>query len=173
MFSLLYDLVLTFIHDYWKNHSFDHMDLCRKVMFLLCNMLSRFVITFLPRSDCLLISWLQSPSIVILEPKKIKSATVCIFSPSICHEVMGLDAIIFIFWMLSFKPAFSLSSFTFTKRLFSSLSLSVIKMVASAYLRSLVFLPTVLIPACTSSSLAFCLIHSAQKLNEQGDSLQP
>ena len=127
MFSLLYDLVLTFIHDYWKNHSFDHMDLCRKVMFLLCNMLPRFVITFLPRSDCLLISWLQSPSIVILEPKKIKSATVCIFSPSICHEVMGLDAIIFIFWMLSFKPAFSLSSFTFIKRLFSSLSLSVIR----------------------------------------------
>ena len=61
-----------------------------KVMSLLFNMLSRLVITFLPRSKCLLISWLQSPSSVILEPQKIKSATV---SPSICHEVMGPDAI--------------------------------------------------------------------------------
>ena len=68
-----------------------------KVMFLLFHMLSRFVIAFLPRSKCLLISWLQSPSAVILEPKKIKSVTVSIVSPSICHEVMGLDAMIFIF----------------------------------------------------------------------------
>ena len=72
-----------------------------KVMSLLFNTLSRLVITFLPRSKCLLISWLQSPSAVILEPRKIKSATV---SPSICHEVMGQDAMILIFWMLSFKP---------------------------------------------------------------------
>ena len=76
------------------------------------NMLSRLVITFLPRSKCLLISWLQSPSAVILEPRKIKSATV---SPSVYHEVMGLEAMIFVFWMLSFKPTFSLSSFTFIK----------------------------------------------------------
>ena len=62
-----------------------------KVMPLLFNMLSRFVIAFLPRSKCLVISWLQSPSAVILEPKKIKSVTVSIVSPSICHEVMGLD----------------------------------------------------------------------------------
>ena len=68
-----------------------------KVMSLLLNMLSRLVITFLPRSKRLLISWLQSPSVVILEPKKIKSATVSIVSPSICHEVMGLDAIILVF----------------------------------------------------------------------------
>ena len=60
-----------------------------KVMSLLFNMLSRFVIAFLPRSKCLLISWLQSPSAVILEPKKIKSVTVSIVSPSICHEMMG------------------------------------------------------------------------------------
>ena len=60
-----------------------------KVMSLLFNMLSRFVIAFLPRSKCLLISWLQSPSTVILEPKKIKSVTVSIVSPSICHEMMG------------------------------------------------------------------------------------
>ena len=67
-----------------------------KVMSLLFNMLSKFVIAFLPRSKCLLPSWLQSPPAVILEPKKMKSATVFIFSPSICHEVMGLDAISFL-----------------------------------------------------------------------------
>ena len=83
-----------------------------KEMSLLLNMLSRLVITFLPRSKCLLISWLQSPSAVILEPKKIKSDTVSTVSPSISYEVMGPDAMIFIFWMLNFKPAFSLSSFT-------------------------------------------------------------
>ena len=68
-----------------------------KVMSLLFNMLSRLVITFLPRSKCLLISWLQSPSAVILEPQKIKSATVSTVSPSICHEVLGLDAMILVF----------------------------------------------------------------------------
>ena len=68
-----------------------------KVMFLLFNMLSRLVITYLPRSKCLLISWLQSPSAVILEPPKIKSATVSTVSPSICHEVMGPDAMILVF----------------------------------------------------------------------------
>ena len=67
-----------------------------KVMSLLFNILSRLVITFLPRSKCLLISWLQSPSAVILEPRKIKSATVSTVSPSISHEVMGLDAMIFV-----------------------------------------------------------------------------
>ena len=97
-----------------------------KVMSLLFNMLSRLVITFLPRSKHLLIPWLQSPSAVILEPRKIKSATVCTVSPSICHEVMGLDAMILVFWILSFKPTFLLSSFTFIKRLFSSSSLSAI-----------------------------------------------
>ena len=83
-----------------------------KVMSLLLNMLSRLVITFLPRSKCLLISWLQSPPAVILECKKIKSDTVSTVSPSISHEVMGLDAMIYVFWMLSFKPVFLLSSFT-------------------------------------------------------------
>ena len=68
-----------------------------KVMSLLFNMLSRLGITFLPRSKRLLISWLQSPSAVILEPRKIKSLTVSIVYPSICHEVMGLDAMIFVF----------------------------------------------------------------------------
>ena len=82
-----------------------------KVMSLLLNMLSRLVITFLPRSKRLLISWLQSPSAVIWEAKKIKSDTV---SPSICHQVIGLVTMILVFWMLSFKPTFPLFSFTFT-----------------------------------------------------------
>ena len=86
---------------------------------LLFNMLSRFVIAFLPRSKCLLISWLQSTSAVIFGTPQKKSVSVSIVSPSICHEVMGPDTMIFIFWMLSFKPASSLSSFTFIKRLFS------------------------------------------------------
>ena len=76
-----------------------------KVMSLLFNMLSRLVITFLSKSKCLLISWLQSPSAVIWEPKKQKVTV----SPSICHEVMGPDTMISVFWMLSFKPTFSLS----------------------------------------------------------------
>ena len=79
-----------------------------KVMSLLLNMLSRLVITFLPRSKCLLISWLQSPSTVILESPKIKSDTVSTVSPSISHEVMGPDALILVFWSLPFreKPRF-------------------------------------------------------------------
>ena len=87
-----------------------------QVMSLLSNMLSRLVIAFLPRSKGLLISWLQSPPAVILEPPKIKSLIVSIVSPSIYHEVMGLDAMILVFWMLNFKPTFLLSSFTFIKR---------------------------------------------------------
>ena len=127
---------------------------------------------FLPRSKRLLISWLQSPSVVILEPRKIKSGTVSTVSPSISHEVMGPDAMIFVFWMLSFKPTFSLSSFTFIKRLFSSSSLSAVRVVPSAYLRLLIFLLAILIPACASSSLAFHMMYSAYKLNKQGDNIQ-
>ena len=81
-------------------------------------MLSSLVITFLPRSKRLLISWLQSPSAVILELQRIKSVRVSIASPAICHEVMGPDAMILVFWMLSFKPTFSFSSFMFIKSLF-------------------------------------------------------
>ena len=80
-----------------KTTSLTKQTFVSKVMSLLFNMLSRLVITFLPRSKCLLISWLQSPSAVILEPRKIKSATVSTVSPSICHEVMGPDAMFFIF----------------------------------------------------------------------------
>ena len=90
-----------------------------KVMSLLLNMLSRLVITFLPRSKNLLISWLQSPSAVILEPQKIKSDTVSTVSPSISHEVVEPDATIFVFWILSFKPTLLLSSFTFRSLAYS------------------------------------------------------
>ena len=75
-----------------KNITLTRWTFVGKVMSLLFNMLSRLVIAFLPRSKHLLISWLQSPSAVILNLKKIKSVTVSTFSPSICHEVMGLDA---------------------------------------------------------------------------------
>ena len=99
-----------------------------KVLSLLFNVLPRLVIAFLPMSKHLLISWLQSPSAVILEPSKIKSVTV---SPSICHAVMEPDAMILVFQTLSFNPAFSLFSFTFIKRLLSSSLLSVIRVVSS------------------------------------------
>ena len=107
----------------------------------------RLVITFLPISKRLLISWLQSPSAVILEPPPKKSDTVSTVSPSIPHEVMGPDAMILVFWMLSFKPTFSFFTFTFIKRLFNSSSLSAIRAVSSVYLRLFIFLPAVLIPA--------------------------
>ena len=107
------------------------------------------------------------------QENKIKSVTVSTFSPSICHEVMGLDAIIFVFQMLSFKPAFSLSYFTFIKRLLSSSSLSAIRVMSSAYLRKLIFLPAILIPASASSSPAFHIMYSAYKLNKHGDNIQP
>ena len=136
-------------------------------------MLSKLVIAFLPRGKHLLISWLQSPSAVILETKKINSVTVSIVSPSICHEVMGPDAMNLVFWMLNFKPTFSLSSFTFNRRLFSSSLLSVKRVVLSAYLRLLIFLPAILILACVSSSLAFHIMCSAWKLNKWGGNIQP
>ena len=85
---------------------------------------------------------------------------------------MGLDAMIFVYWKLSFRPTFWLSSFAFIKRVFSS-SLSAIKVVSSEYLRLLIFLRAILIPACASSSLAFRMVYSAYKLNKQGDSIQP
>ena len=141
-----------------------------KVMSLLFNMLSRLVIAFLPRSKHILISWLQSPSAVILEPKKI-----------VCH---CFHCFIYLPWsdgtrrhdlsfstILIFKPTFSLSSFTFIKRLFSSSSLSAIRVVSSAYLRFLIFFLAILIPACVSSSPAFHMVYHAYKLNMKGDNI--
>ena len=156
----VYGPTLTSIHDYCKNHSFDSMDLCCQIMSLLFNKLSRFVKGFLSRTKCLSISWLHSPSAVILEPKNINSVTLSIVSLRICHEVMGLDAIIFVFQMLSFKPAFSLSYFTLIKRLFSFSFLSAIRIVSSA--SEVVDISSrILIPVCVSSNLAFCVIYFA------------
>ena len=103
-----------------------------KVMPLLFNMLFF-------QGTSVLISWLQSPSAVILEPPKIQSVTVSTVSPSICHELLGRDAMILVFWILSFMTTYSLSSFTFIKSLFSSL-FSAIRLVSFAYLRLLIFL---------------------------------
>ena len=94
--SFLFSPTLTYIHDHWKNRSFDQTDLCRLCLcFLICYRGWSYI--FLPRSKHLLISRLQSPSAEILEPKKIVSLTVSTVSPSICHEVMGLDAMILVF----------------------------------------------------------------------------
>ena len=95
--SLLYGPTLTSVHDNRKKHSFDFITFVSKVMSLLFTMLSRFLIAFLPRRKLFIILWLQSLSAVILEPKKIKSLTVSTVSPSICHEVMGQDVMIFTF----------------------------------------------------------------------------
>ena len=124
-------------------------------MSLLFNILSRFVVVFLPRNSCLLISWPQSPSAVILKPRKRKSVITSTFPPSICYAVMGVDAMILIFLIFSLKPALSLSFFNLIKRLFSSSLLPAIRVVSSAYLRLLMFLPPILIPACNSSHPAF------------------
>ena len=88
-------------------------------------------------------------------------------------ELMGPNVMTLVSWMLSFKSNFSLSSFTFLKRLFCSSLLYIIRVVSSAYLRLLIFLPAILIPACASSSPAFHMKYSAYKLNKKGDSIQP
>ena len=106
MLNLLYGPTLTSIHDYWKSIALTIWTFVSKIMSLLFNMLSRLVIAFHPRSKHLVISWLQSPSAVILEPKKIKSLTISTASLSICHEVMGPDVMILVFSMLRFKPSF-------------------------------------------------------------------
>jgi len=87
--TFFYHPAVTTVCDHWEDYSLDYMDLCRQSNVLLFNILSRFFIAFLPRSNPLLISWLQSPSAVILEPPKRKSVTAATFSPSICHAVMG------------------------------------------------------------------------------------
>ena len=116
------------------------------IVSLVSNMVSKFVIAFLPSSKSLLISWVQAQPPVILEHKKIKSITVSTVSLSICHEIMGPDFMILVFLMMSFKPTFSLSCFTFIKRFFSS-SLSAIRVVSSAYRRLLIILPEIILIA--------------------------
>ena len=136
-------------------------------------MLSRLVITFLPRSKCLLISWLQLPSTVILDPRKIKPVTISFFSHLFAMKWWDWMPWSYFseYWVLS--QFFSLSSLTFIKRLFRFSLLSAIRVLSSAYLRLLIFLPAILIPAWASSSLAFCMMYSAYKLNKQGDNIQP
>ena len=139
-----------------------------RVMSLLFNTLSRFAITFLLGSNHLLISWLQSPSTVILEPKKRKSVTTSTFSISICHAVMELDAMILVFLIFSFKLAPSPS-----KGSLVPLCLLPIRVISSAYLRLLMFLLPILIQACNSSSPAFLMMCSAYRLNKQGTADSP
>ena len=136
-------------------------------------MLSRLVITFLPRSQA---SFDLMASVTICSDFGVQEDKVChcfhCFSSYLpwkdgsgCHDLP--------FWMLSFKPAFSLSSFTFTKRLFSSSSFSAIKVVSSEYLRLVIFLLEILILAYDSSTPAFHMMYFAYKLNKQGDNIQP
>ena len=142
-----------------------------KVMSLLFNTVSKFVIAFLPRSKRLLISWLQSMFTVILEPKKRKSVTVSTFSPSVCYEVMGPDAMILVFWMLSFKPALSVSSFTFIKRFFSSvlpLGLSHLHMWGYWYFSCQSWFQLLSHPA---QHFTWCTLH--RSLKKQGDNSLP
>ena len=127
MVSLLYSPTLTSIHDYLETIDLTRRIFVGNVMPLLFNMLSTFVIACLPMSKHLLISWLQSPFAMILKPKKIKSITVSPFYLSICNKVIGTDAMILVFRMLSYKPAFSFSSFILIKKFFSSFSLSAIR----------------------------------------------
>ena len=136
-----------------------------KVVSLLFNRLSGFVIDFLPRSKRLLISWWQSLSAVILEPKKIKFVTASTFPPSICNETKGLVAMIKPFFHSPLSPSSRGSSVP--------LHFLLLEWVSSVYLRLFMFLPAILIPACDSSSLAFCMMYSAYKLNKQGDNITP
>ena len=171
--SLLYVPILTSIHDYWKNDSFDYMDLCQWSGISAFNTLSGFIIAFLPRSRCLLISWLQSPCTVILEPRKIKSVTVSIVSQSICHEVMGPDAMILVlfFFLVSCNQLFHspLSPY-------SRVSLVPLRFLPKGWCHLYIwgywyFSWQSWIPACASSSLALLTMYSAYKLNKQGDNV--
>ena len=120
--SAFFLVQLSHPYNYWKHCGFDYLDLCQQSDVFAFEY--AVYVCPLSWSKCLLISWLQPPSAVIWEPKKRKSVTASTFSPSVFHEVMEQDAMILDFLMLSFKPSFSLSSFTFIKRLFGSSSLS-------------------------------------------------
>ena len=143
-----------------------------KVMSLLFNMLSRLVIAFLPRSKLFLISWLQSLSTVIFEPKKTKSVTASTFSPSICHEVIEPDAMILVFWMLNFKRAsYSPLSFSTTGSLVPLCFLPLEWCGITCISEVVDISPGNLYSACDSFSLAFWMTQSAFKFNKQGDNI--
>ena len=143
-----------------------------KAMSLLFNMLSRLVTAFLPKSKCL--NFMAEVTICSDFGAQENKICHCFHFPTYylswsdgagCHHLS--------FWMLSFKPSFSLFSFTLIKRLFSSSSVSAMRVVSYTYLRLLIFLPTILILACASSSPAFLMIYSAYTLNKQGGKIQP
>ena len=139
-----------------------------KVMSLLFNMLFRLVTAFLPRRKRL--NFMAAVTICSdfgAQENKVCHCFRCF--PITYHEVIGLDAMIFIFWMLSFKTGFSISSFTF---IFSSSSLSAISVVSSAYLSLLIFLLAMFLLTYDSSSSAFRMMFSVYKLNKQGDNIQ-
>ena len=144
-------------------------------MSLLFNMLSRLVIAFHPRSKCLLISWLQSSSTVILEPKKIESMTAYTFSPSICREVMGSDAVILVFWMLSFKsicycrPSPSSRDASVTL-LFLPLEWYHLHMWGCWYFSWQSWFQLVIHP---TQHFTWCVMYSTYNVNKQSDSIQP
>ena len=149
-----------------KTIAFEYTELCHPSDVSIFNMLSWFVIAFLPKNKCLWVSWLLSPCTVILELKKIKSATLYTFSSSVCQEVMTPDAMIFVFCMLSFKPAFH----PLSPSLRGSL-LPIFQPLQWHHLRLLIFLLAIMIPACESSGPAFHMMYSAYKLNKQFDSI--
>ena len=161
MLCLLYGPTLTSIHDQWKKTvALIIWAFVGKVMSLLFNMLSRFVSS--PSKQQVFFTFMATVTICSDFGAQENKICHCFhFSPFYLREVMGQDAMILVFRMVSFKPAFLLSSFTFIKMLFSLSLLSANRMISSAYLRLLIFLLAVLIPACESSSLAFQMIYSA------------
>ena len=142
-----------------------------KVMSLLFNTLSRFIILFLSQSKWLLMAAVNVQSdLGDQKNKTYQSPFPFFFSVSVCNEVIDLDVMILVFWVLTSKPAHSLFSFTLFNRPFSYF-LSVIRVESSAYMRLLIFLPSNLIPVCDSHSLAFRMMYSAYKLNKQGENI--
>ena len=158
----------------WKTIALTRRTFVGKVMSLLFSMLSRLVITFLPRSKCL--NFMASVTICcdFGAPSPQHKVCQCFhFSPICLPWSDGIGCHDLSFLNVEFKPGFSLSSFTFIKRIYSSSSLSAIRVVSSAYLRFLVFLSATLIPACALSNLAFHMMYSAYKLNNQDNNTQP
>ena len=169
---LLYGSALSTIHDHWQEYSLDYMDLSAGVMSLLFNTLSRFVVALLPRSNCLLISWLRSPSTEILELKERKFVTISTFSPSICHEVIGLDVMILV--LLIFGLAWFFHSPPSPSSRDSLVPLCFLLLGwYHLHIWGCWFLPLILIPVCNSSSLAFLMMCSVYRLSKQGGSRQP
>ena len=165
--------MVQFSHSYMTTGKTITFTFLGKVMSLVFNILSRFVIGFFPKSKHLLIPWLQSLFMLIFKPRKMKSDSFYFFHIYLpwsdrtgCHHLHV--------WMLTFKPAFLLSTCTFIKSLFSSSSLSAIKVVYYAYLRLLILLQAILIPAYESPSSAFhVMYYYACKLSKQDDNIQP